>query len=86
MAPKGRGGSNSLGGLPVERLITREELNAECGKFGTKLLRPIGAVLRMGGVSAGEVGDVVLVGASTRMTCVQAMLQVRAKSSGQEQA
>lgn len=63
------------GPLHIETSLERSRFEALCPDLLDRLLRPVQRALRDSGLAADEIDDVVLVGGSTRMPMVQAMVR-----------
>ena len=63
------------GPLHIETTLERRTFEGLCGDLLDRLLRPVQRALRDSGLAAEDIDDVVLVGGSTRMPMVQAMVR-----------
>uniref|UniRef100_A0A8C6Z2F3 Uncharacterized protein n=1 Tax=Nothoprocta perdicaria TaxID=30464 RepID=A0A8C6Z2F3_NOTPE len=62
-------------GIDLQADITRAQFEQLCAKLFQRVLRPVERVLRDARLSPSQVGDVVVVGASTRMPRIRQLLQ-----------
>ncbi|NXA41206.1 HSP7C protein, partial [Eudromia elegans] len=62
-------------GIDLQADITRAQFEHLCAKLFQRVLRPVERVLRDAKLSQSQVDDVVVVGASTRMPRIRALLQ-----------
>ncbi len=63
------------GPLHIETTLERRTFEGLCGDLLDRLMRPVQRALRDSGLAAEDIDDVVLVGGSTRMPMVQAMVR-----------